>query len=442
MVRVSGPATADIATRCFTPHTRNTLNSVSLPTAIPGEFAIQLHGPARQRVPCDLFYWPTSRSYTREPVAEFHTLGSPPILRATLEAACHAGARLAEPGEFTLRAFLAGRLDLTQAEAVLGVIDAQRPDQLHAAIEQLAGNLGRPLVQLREDLLMLLAELEAGLDFVEEDIEFISAAELTARLESAVDEVRAVSEQMSSRLAATDTCQVVLFGVPNAGKSSLFNALAERFGAVSRAGASAIVSSQRGTTRDYLTATIELGDIRCELVDTAGIEDDPTIDIAASAQELTREQLERAVLRAYCVEVAHLAECVVPPAELVVVTKCDLAPNAEQIGLRNIPPTILTSSVTSVGLDELGEAIAALRSTAAAHQRSRCVAATADRCSDSLRLADAALTRAAEISADGAGDELVAADVRVALAELGRVVGVVYTDDILDRIFKSFCIGK
>jgi len=442
MVRVSGPATAEVVARCFVAGNDATFASLRRATAVAGDFFVSLDESPPRPLPCDLFLWPTDRSYTRQPVAEFHTLGSPPLLRAVLESVCHAGARLAEPGEFTLRAFLAGRLDLTQAEAVLGVIDAHGAEELHTAAEQLAGNLARPLQRLREELLMLLAELEAGLDFVEEDIEFISAGELAARLQVAAAELAGIAEQMSSRLTDKAAGQVVLLGPPNAGKSSLFNALAERFGVAEHSAASAIVSEVRGTTRDYLTAVVDLNGNRCELIDTAGIEDDPTAGIAALAQAFAREQRERAILRAYCVEVANSAKSVVPPAEIVIVTKCDLVPDAEQIGIWNRPPTVLTSSVTGRGLDELASAIATLLSTTAAASRAECVAATADRCRDSVRLADAAVARAAEIAALGGGDELVAAEICVALAELGKIVGAVTTDDLLDRIFKTFCIGK
>ncbi len=248
-------------------------------------------------VPCDLFLWPGNRSYTREPVAELHTVGSPPVLQAVLAGACRAGARLAEPGEFTLRAFLAGRLDLTQAEAVLGVIDAGGADELQAALAQLAGGFARPLHQLREDLVQLLAELEAGLDFVEEDIRFISQQAVLARLESAGSLLATVTQQLASRYAARELPQVALVGPPNVGKSSLFNALVERFGdndgSKAKRTMPALVSARRGTTRDYLTAMISLDGVRCELVDTAGVDgSDANLvkSIAAAAQAFATER--------------------------------------------------------------------------------------------------------------------------------------------------------
>ncbi|MEX2092038.1 MAG: GTPase [Pirellulales bacterium] len=453
MVRVSGPATAEIVTRCFTKGVRTLfdaeISSDPFSAAVAqGSIELVLDDSTPRPLPCDLFFWPTNRSYTREPVAEFHTLGSPPLLRAVLEAVCRAGARLAEPGEFTLRAFLAGRFDLTQAEAVLGVIDAHGTHELHAAVEQLAGNLARPLQRLRDELLTLLAELEAGLDFVEEDIEFISDGDLTARLQTAAAELAAVADQMSSRHTTDAASQVVLLGPPNAGKSSLFNALVNRFGAAERSTASAIVSEIRGTTRDYLTAAINFAGNRCELVDTAGIvsELDDLSPIAAAAQNLMAERRVQSLVRLLCVD-ATCAEAIaqldrsdsMPEAELIVFTKTDLAPPPDP---QSHLPAVATSSVTGRGLDELACAIAAILSTATTESRRSCVAATADRCRDSVRLADAAVARAAEIAATRGGDELVAAEIHVALAELGKVVGAVYTDDLLDRIFKTFCIGK
>ena len=138
-------------------------------------------------VPCDLFFWPRGRSYTSQLVAEFHTLGSPPLLEATLKSLCAAGARMAERGEFTLRAFLSGRIDLTQAEAVLGVIEAPDQRELQVATAQLAGGLAGPLHHLRDMLLELLAHLEAGFDFADEDLPFITTEQLQGRLDEAAE---------------------------------------------------------------------------------------------------------------------------------------------------------------------------------------------------------------------------------------------------------------
>src|SRR4051812_11117915 len=141
------------------------------------------------KLPADLYYWPDARSYTREPLAEIHTLGSPALLASVLGTLSASGARQAQPGEFTLRTFLAGRIDLTQAEAVLGVIDARGRQQLEHALAQLAGGLARPLRALRDKLLDLLADLEAGLDFVEDDIQFVTAEQVRCTLTNAASEI-------------------------------------------------------------------------------------------------------------------------------------------------------------------------------------------------------------------------------------------------------------
>jgi tRNA modification GTPase len=148
-------------------------------------------------------------------------------------------------------------------------------------------------------------------------------------------------------------------------------------------------------------------------------------------------------VRAYCVDAAVSRVSAIPHVELVIVTKIDLVPHDDESHAAwNVPPTVVTSSVTGEGLDLLGQVLARLLTLDTTATAANCVAATADRCRDSVRLADAAVARACEIAADCGGDELVAAEIRVALAELGKVVGAVYTDDLLDRIFSSFCIGK
>ena len=484
MVRVSGQDAVAVVARCFHAQDGVSLNQVRRPSIVAALMRIAVNGGGTDRphappykggefqLPCDLFVWPTNRSYTREPVVELHTLGSPPLLRSLLDAVCRAGARLAEPGEFTLRAFLAGRLDLTQAEAVLGVIDAQGSEELGAALTQLAGGLAGPLHALRDDLLQLLAELEAGLDFVEEDIEFVSAEVLQKRLASAGKLLEDVSGQLAARHTARHANQIALVGPPNVGKSSLFNALAAKFGVAGRtnhaASPAALVSPQRGTTRDYLTATISLGGIECELVDTAGMEqwqsdavisNPPTASggsamVEAAAHAMAAERGARAVVRAHCVDAAELAaappdglNCVIgrtSGGDVIVLTKCDLAGASFRVArqAREASPIVRTSSRTGEGLAALCDAFRTLLAREEAAQRGQVVAATADRCRESIRAAAAAMERARQVAAAQAGDELVAVEIRVALHELGKVVGAIYTDDLLDRIFSTFCIGK
>jgi tRNA U34 5-carboxymethylaminomethyl modifying GTPase MnmE/TrmE len=289
IVRVSGPATESIwRTFCEprSPVSATAARVVSVSVRLPAPW------PPIQALLC---WWPGPRSYTRQPVAELHLPGSPPLLDAVLAAICHAGARLAEPGEFTLRAFLSGRMDLTQAEAVLGVIDARGQRELETALEQLAGGLASPLHNLRQRLVHTLAELEAGLDFVEEDIEFVSARQLHDQLTAGLDEVERLRTRLRSRAAAGGLPRVVLLGPPNAGKSSLWNTLVGE--------PAALVADRPGTTRDYLERETNFNGYRCVVVDTAGLEatsgDDP---IGEAAQRATLKQGERAELRLVCRE--------------------------------------------------------------------------------------------------------------------------------------------
>lgn len=426
IVRLSGPHVAAVVARCFQTDVGEWA-ARRVASVIPG--TIQL--PEGRTLPSQLYYWPTARSYTRQPAAELHTLGSPPLLSAIVAALCQAGARPAGPGEFTLRAFFAGRIDLTQAEAVLGVIDARGDDDLHAALEQLAGGLAHPLRSLRESLLELLAHLEAGLDFVEEDIEFVTRRQLISQLDRAAAQLDRTTAQLATRDSADALPRVALVGWPNVGKSSLFNALA---------GEAALVSDVPGTTRDYLRAAIKLpGGARCELVDTAGREPDSTDAIDQQAQQLAIRQAGQGDVTLLCLDASRrlnaweVAQLLTTDTKQIVVwTKCDAAqPPASPAGLA-------TSAATGAGLDELRRQLARTCSQLEPSASSL----TAARSADSIRLAAEAIDRARSVAASGLGDELVAAELRLALSELGKVIGAVYTDDILDRIFSRFCIGK
>jgi len=457
IVRLSGSSTGSIVERLFRPDSGEPALSGQTPSAAQGTIKLggHLEGEFESGLllPTLLYYWPTARSYTRQKAAELHTLGSPPLLEALLGHCCRFGARLAEPGEFTLRAFLGGRLDLTQAEAVLGVIEATGRAELDASLEQLAGGLARPLAHLRESLLEMLAHLEAGLDFVEEDMAFIEPAELQARLTEAAAEVQRLADQLRTRGELAPHAAVVLAGLPNVGKSSLFNALCQlnarpQFN-VRRGRAEALVSPEAGTTRDYLTTELELGGVPCRVVDTAGTASESDLGaIDRAAQSLSRQQRRSAKLTLVCLDVtrppsaAEIAELekLEPATTIVVWTKCDAAADAASPATIGSLEAIRTSAHRGDGLGELGRRIE-LR-LRAADESSSGARSTAARCGDSLRLAGESLDRAIETSAQPGTEELAAAEIRCALDELGRVAGTVYTDDILDRVFSRFCIGK
>jgi tRNA modification GTPase len=430
IVRLSGPAAWRIALSDFI------ADEVKPPPERPELRAgrIQVDG-LRCRLPVSLALWPAPRTYTGQQLVEIHLVGSSPLLGAVLAHCLGRGARLAEPGEFTLRAFLSGRIDLTRAEAVLGVIDAQNPHQLHAALAQLAGGLSAPVIELRDHLLDAVAHLEANLDFTEEpDVDPVGRAELAERLRGYTGQLIAFAAQLDDRERGDHHPRVVLTGAPNAGKSKLFNALVGRD--------EAIVSPQAGTTRDYLTARCVCDGLTIELVDTAGAEIS-TDAITHQAQSHRTDQLAIADLIVTCVpcdQTDDLANTLAGDRRhLVVTTKFDLSPPSPPPN-RSRADAIRTSALERLGLEELERVIASrLRGQdGSAHLP----LGTAARCRGSVLSAEAAIRSAIDTLELGLGEELVAADLRLAMDELGRVVGSVVTDDILDRIFSRFCIGK
>ncbi len=443
IVRVSGGDSAEVIGRLFEPDLQSANWRI---TRVPRRFTGQLALPSiLVPVPAALMYWPTRRSYTGQPMAEFHLNGSVPLVEALLEHLCENGARLARRGEFTMRAFLSGRIDLLQAEAVLGVIEATDHEELRKALSQLGGRMTSRLGQLRIDLISLLGDLEAGLDFVEEDIEFIAKTEIIRRLDAALLLLNELAVVSSSRLPTGYRRRLVLAGLPNAGKSTLFNRLTGR--------ENAIVSPIAGTTRDYLTATLRLESMEVELIDTAGWEDAADL-IMERAQELRAEQVSASDLVVWCtavnlsdqdrmedVRLRHQAsrQC---PAMVCVNTCCDVLSKAGAVDSQSGTERILrVSATTGEGMESLRtELLRQLSGSRSA--RSELLSSTAVRCRDSLRQAIQSLERARSVTIQPGGDELVALEIRRALLELSTILGEVYTDDILDHIFSNFCIGK
>ncbi|MCC9656045.1 tRNA modification GTPase [Rhodopirellula halodulae] len=396
----------------------------------------------------DLLVWPTGCSYTGQPSAELHLIGSLPLLQSSLDRAIEAGARPAQPGEFTMRSFLAGRLDLTQAEAVLGVIEAEDRGTLDQALSQLAGNLSRPLQEARSTLLDLIADVEAGLDFVDEDIEFISDEALVQRLAQLCDQLNTTRDQMNERGGGSEAIRVILRGLPNAGKSRLLNALTRS--------ESAIVTNQAGTTRDLVTVELVVRGQRFLLIDTAGIETredtDPEATISAEAQQQATEAAQNADVHLWCIDAsgdpsfAELKqsglsiETAKQSAELIcVATKRDLLPSDWKA--EAIQADLAVSSESGFGLDMLLDRLHSFAETRDAGETGN-VIGTAARCRESLASATQHLQQAIVWTEQSAGHELVAAEMRLAVEAIGEVTGQVYTDDILDRVFGRFCIGK
>lgn len=416
VVRIGGPRARAVVDAVFTP-------DAPPPAArhlVPGTLALTgVHSP----MPADLYFFAGPRSYTGQDVAELHTVGSPPLVERLVADLLAAGARPARPGEFTLRAFLTGKLDLPRAEAVHAVVAAGTDADLTAALAQLAGGVTQPLHAVRDDLLNLLADLEAALDFADEDIEFVGKPEALLRVTAALARLANLRRQLDGRAVSGRAVRVALAGAPNAGKSSLFNALV--------GSAAALVSPEAGTTRDYLTARVALGGVEAELIDTAG-RAEAADGIEEQAQRLGAEQAGRADVVVWCAEPGNEFACNAAGGEVVRVrTKADLNPATEE-------GVVAASVVLPNGLDAL-RAVLAERVAALARPP---LAPSQSRCRHHLDACAADLTAAHKHLALDDPPELAALAVRNAVGQLGEMVGAVYTTDLLDRIFSRFCVGK
>jgi tRNA modification GTPase len=372
--------------------------------------------PSLPPFPAQLLLWQEGHSYTGDETVEIHTIGSPVLLDALMTALLSAAddVRLANPGEFTLRAFLSGRLDLAQAEAVLGVIDAANNADLKTALHQLAGNISAPLSAVRTLLFETLAGLEASLDFADEEIPAVSVAELERILTGALEQIEQIRQKITFRGIAEGKPKIVLTGLPNVGKSALFNKLVKRD--------AALVSPLAGTTRDYLEAEIDWEGSPVVLIDTAGIEGDLALDeLDESAQMKTHELLKQAYVIIYCYEdYSH--------TEPRFFSFCTSAPLRDK--------TILFQTKTST--ESLESLINDVRTLLCRSSEYGMLPNTALRCRESLISAGESLRRAKALT----DLSLIALELRNAVNQLGLIDGTIHTEDILDTIFSLFCIGK
>jgi tRNA modification GTPase len=415
IVRLSGPTAVGIVECVF--HSPNTIDP-KLRRIHSGFLA--LNGVSSP-IAAELYLFPAPRSYTGQTVAELHLLSSPPLVEQLIKDLLAAGARAAQPGEFTLRGFLAGKLDLPRSEAVLGAIEARDQNELQTSLQQLAGGVSRPLGGLRDDLLNLLADFEAGMDFADEDLQFVAKPQVLIRLAKAMAQVTLVQKQMRERALPGKPFRVALIGPPNAGKSCLFNAIT---------GGNALVSPVPGTTRDYLVARMELGGLPVELIDTAGLRE-AADDVEREAHSVGKDAITRVDLVLLC-RAGDDQEYPVP-------TAAEVVPVATKADLISPPSDMLaTSAVRGDGLEEL--IVLLLRKAKARTERglapslSRC-GHHVEKCLDHLRKAHHSVLFDDPV-------EVAALELRAALDHLGEMTGAVYTDDLLDRVFSRFCIGK
>jgi tRNA modification GTPase len=386
-------------------------------------------------------------SYTGDELVEIAAHGSPVVLDLLLRRALAQGARLANPGEFTERAFLAGKLDLTQAEAVRDLIDAQTLTQARQAASQMGGALSRRVAPTKQSLVELIAMLEAGIDFAEDDVDVTPKAEIARRIAELIPPLAALEASFARGRIVHDGLTMAIVGRPNAGKSSLFNRLVERD--------RAIVTATPGTTRDLVTERISLDGIPLELVDTAGLretfEEVEQLGIARSREAIADAAIVLVVLDATQPlnqeERSVLAAVHGRPA-LVAINKSDLADGhhnravlqadesaAEELNVPSVP----TSALTGDGIGALREKIVALATGGAAAEPGLL---TNLRQEQSIVAARSALEDAARANETAIPHEMILLDLYRTLWALDSLTGQTTPDDILNLIFSTFCIGK
>jgi len=381
-------------------------------------------------------------SYTGEDVVELAAHGSPVILETVVLQALRAGARLAAPGEFTQRAFLSGRIDLTQAEAVHDLIEAQTLYQARVAAQQLHGALSLRIKPIKEGLVALIALLEAGIDFAEDDIDVLPGAEIVSRIEEIRGQLQPVADSFARGRIVRAGWVLAIVGRPNAGKSSLFNRIVDR--------ERAIVTASPGTTRDLVTERVSLGGIPVELVDTAGMreasDEAEQIGIRKSREALADADMVLMVLDATASpgqEELELLATLSQRRALVVVNKRDLAhPSAAMeealVGLGL--PVVHTSALNGEGVAELKQKMLAMVGAQTVETESGML--TSLRQYEAVTATLEGLAAGAAAAGQNIPHEMVLLDLYGALRHLDSLTGETTSDDILNLIFSTFCIGK
>jgi tRNA modification GTPase len=445
VVRLSGPQAVAITQALFS---KKNLAAQPGHTLHYGTLRDPESGQILDEVVAALYRAP--RSYTREDVVEFSGHGSDFIVRQVLGALLRQGARLAEAGEFTKRAFLNGALDLAQAEAVADLIAADSAMSHQVALNQLRGGFSDELRDLRAQLIKFAALLELELDFGEEDVEFADRTGLTLLLGEVQGVVSGLLRSFELGNVIKNGITTVIAGRPNAGKSTLLNALLRE--------ERAIVSAIPGTTRDFIEDEVSIDGLRFRFVDTAGLRDNPADEVEAIGVQRTRQRIGQAALLLYLFDLTNMTPAEVqadlaeftaahPKLPVLLVGNKQDAATPEQLAaftqLKAQNPAFLTISAGQrLGLEELQEALLSQVRGAGLATSGTATIVTNVRHARALEAAAQHLAAVQQGLATGRGTELLAADLRHALGALGEITGDISTDDLLTSIFTQFCIGK
>ncbi len=427
IVRLSGPDSVPIARALIT-----LKNELQPRVSTLGEL-LDDEGHTVDEVVVTYFAGP--RSYTAEDVIEISCHGAPVILRHCLDRAVREGARLAEPGEFTLRAFLNGRIDLPQAEAVRDLIDATTLYQARVAARQTQGALARRIGPIKAQLLELIALLEAGIDFAEDDISVAPDSEILRRLDPIIEQTEALARSFRYGNLVRTGFSLAIVGPPNAGKSSLFNRLLQQD--------RAIVTEIPGTTRDLVSETIDFAGIPVRLIDTAGIRDAgeriERMGIERSLQAMADADLTLVILDGALPRSAEDNDLIANAAEqgrsIVVANKCDLPEFMERCGEYS------ASALTGEGIDRLRDTVLGVLLPEGARELQDGFI-TSVRHENLLRETENILKKAHQAVLNSIPHEFLLSDLYCALQPIDAITGATTADDILNKIFTTFCIGK
>ncbi len=441
IIRLSGPEAVHISDKCF--RGKTSLESQQSHTVQLGKI-IGLQNQIIDEVLCTVFKAP--KSYTGEDVVEFGCHGGQFVVKKVLETFIAAGARPADPGEFTKRAFLNGKMDLSQAEAIADLIHAQSDRAHSASLEQLEGKLAHNIRQARDRLIDALKMMELELDFIEDDLEFVDKSKVLALTEGILAEIYVLLESFRFGKIWREGISVAIIGAPNAGKSSILNALLQQ--------ERAIVTHIPGTTRDFIEENLIIDGVLFRISDTAGIRETEDL-VEIEGVKRTRQIIEKSDISMIVVDCSRempeeerlFIENVIKQDKVTVIlveNKIDLtaAKGAEQIELPKRMRRIRTSAIQGRGIEELKSALSSFAGSGQAFSSETSAVVTSRRHQASLLNAKDGLIGAIDSLKKKASNEFVAVDLRTALDALGEIIGEVTTEDILNDIFSKFCIGK